>query len=159
MRQFSGSISINKSNKGKTFEEIYGKEKAAELKEKLSERFSGENNPMFGKPSPKGSGNGWSGWYKNFYFRSLLELSFLIREQRELKSAESIKIPYIDFDGTARTYHPDFICENTLIEIKPKKLLGTATNKLKFEAGKKFCENNDFQFKILTGKASEDSTL
>ena len=141
---------INKSNKGKTFEEIYGKEKAAELKEKLSERFSGENNPMFGKPSPKGSGNGWSGWYKNFYFRSLLELSFLIREQRELKSAESIKIPYIDFDGTARTYHPDFICENTLIEIKPKKLLGTATNKLKFEAGKKFCENNDFQFKILT---------
>lgn len=57
---------INKSNKGKTFEEIYGKEKAVELKEKLSERFSGEGNPMFGKPSPEGSGNGWSGWYKNF---------------------------------------------------------------------------------------------
>lgn len=139
----------NKSNKGKTFEEIYGEERAAEMKEKLSEKFSGENNPMFGRPSPKGSGNGWSGWYKNFYFRSLLELSFIYKTDG-VKSAESIKIPYIDFDGTARTYHPDFICGNTLIEIKPKKLLGAATNKLKFEAGKKFCEENNFQFKILT---------
>jgi len=33
---------------------------------------------MYGKPAPIGSGNGWSGWYKGWYFRSLLELSFMI---------------------------------------------------------------------------------
>jgi group I intron endonuclease len=35
--------------KGKTFDEIYGVERAKELKEKLSEANTGENNPMYGK--------------------------------------------------------------------------------------------------------------
>ena len=33
---------------GKTYEEIYGVEKAAEMKKKISAKTSGENNPMFG---------------------------------------------------------------------------------------------------------------
>jgi hypothetical protein len=33
---------------------------------------------MYGKPSPQGSGNGWSGWYKGKYFRSIMELSFIV---------------------------------------------------------------------------------
>lgn len=46
------------SSKGKTYEDIYGKEKAASIKAKLSEKLKGENNPMFGRPSPLSSGAG-----------------------------------------------------------------------------------------------------
>jgi hypothetical protein len=49
------------------------------MKKKMSDSISGEKNFWFGKPSPVGSGNGWSGWYKGWYFRSLLELSFMIK--------------------------------------------------------------------------------
>ena len=37
---------------------------------------------MYGRFSPRGSGNGWSGWYKEWYFRSLLELSYMINETK-----------------------------------------------------------------------------
>lgn len=43
----------------------YGKKKADELdkirKEKWSKLMRGSGNPMYGRPSPSGSGNGWSG--------------------------------------------------------------------------------------------------
>ena len=65
---------IPSEKKGKTFIELYGEERAALLKDKISKNSSGKNNPMYGKPSPPGSGNGWSGYYNNYYFRSLLEL-------------------------------------------------------------------------------------
>ena len=46
-------------------------------------------------------------------------------------------------NGNLRTYFPDFLVENKIIEIKPKKLCGTAQNKLKFDAAiKKY--GNDF---------------
>ena len=73
--------------------EKYGKEiaddKLKNLKNKLSILFSGKKNPMYGKPTPIGSGNGWSGWYKGWYFRSLLELSYMINviERFNLKFA------------------------------------------------------------------------
>ena len=55
--------------------EKYGKDEADKrldaLKQKLSVAFSGVNNPMYGKPTPQGAGNGWSGWYNGWYFRSL----------------------------------------------------------------------------------------
>lgn len=38
-----------KENEGKKIEEIYGEEKAREIKEKLSKKNSGENNNMYGK--------------------------------------------------------------------------------------------------------------
>lgn len=38
--------------KGKTYEEIYGEEKALKLKEVRRARMLGEKNPMFGKPGP-----------------------------------------------------------------------------------------------------------
>lgn len=143
--------SYNKKQKGKTWEERFGDDRAAEIKRKLSLSVSGENNPMFGKPSPSGSGNGWSGWYKDFYFRSLLELSFLIRnEDLKLKSAEGVSITYINSAGTTRSYHPDFVCDNTIFEIKPKRLCGAADNKLKFASAEEWCKENGFLFKVLT---------
>lgn len=39
----------NKNNIGKTYEEIYGVERAVEIRKKRSMKLSGENNPMYGK--------------------------------------------------------------------------------------------------------------
>lgn len=44
-----GPVKLNKENKGKNLEEIYGEEKAKEIKQKLSEKSSGKNNVMYGK--------------------------------------------------------------------------------------------------------------
>lgn len=139
----------NKKQKGKSWEERYGKEKAELIKQKESAANSGKNNPMFGKPAPQGSGNGWSGWYNGLYFRSLLELSFIVNNGN-IKGAECISIPYIDYKGRQRTYHPDFYTDKCIIEIKPKKLLKALNNVKKFEAANKYCENNGLEFKILT---------
>lgn len=144
-----GLINHNKYRRGKTWDEVYSKDTADAKRKKMSLSNSGKNNPMFGKPAPTGSGNGWSGWYKHFYFRSLLELSFLVKHQN-VENAEYIKIPYNDFDGKERTYHPDFIEGNKLYEIKPQCLVNAATNKLKFEAAKKYCEENKLIFIIET---------
>lgn len=111
--------------------EKYGKEEAdlklIKLKEKQSILNSGEKNNMFGKPSPQGSGNGWSGWYKNWYFRSLRELSYMINviEKQNLNwrnADKNYKISYTDYTGKVKLYYPDFIIDNKIIEIKPIKL-------------------------------------
>lgn len=148
-------VNPNINTKGKTFEEIYGEERGKHLRKIRSERTSGKNNPMYGKPSPKGSGNGWSGWYKGWFFRSLMELSYMInvieRFNLKWKSAETkkYKIEYKDRKGNDRTYHPDFIInEKFLIEIKPKSLHNSELVQLKKEAAIIFCEENNFIYKL-----------
>jgi len=141
--------------RGKSFEETYGKKKAKEIKNKLSIANTGENNPMYGKPSPKGSGNGFSGWYKNFYFRSLLEfyfLFYLLENNIQFKTAErkEYRIKYT-LNDINRTYIADFylIESEELIEIKPLKLTKTLENLEKFKAAKK---KYGIKFKVLTEK-------
>lgn len=128
-------------------------QKELERRKKLSELSKGNKNKMFGKPSPIGSGNGWSGWFNNIYFRSLLELSYLkylIDNNIKFESGElkKHKIEYITDDGI-KNYFCDFylIDSKSYIEIKPKKLLTSYKNKQKFEeATRKFGD----KFKILT---------
>lgn len=146
---------------GKTYYEKwiekYGKEEADRLQElkraKNKLASSGSNNPMFGKPTPKKAGNGWSGWYKNLFFRSLRELSYIVNvlepSGKEWKSAESIRIPYKNYDGSDRTYSPDFICDGQLIEIKPHSLIETPLIRLKSEAATNYCELNGLTFLII----------
>jgi hypothetical protein len=139
--------------KGKKYNEIYGEKKSNLIKEKLSKANSGSNNPMYGIPSPKKTGNGWSGHYKNYYFRSLLELSYLkylINNNIEFDKGENknYQVKY-ELNGIERTYHPDFFLIKTseVIELKPKKIINSYINKIKFEnALKKFGSN----FKVLT---------
>ena len=105
-----GLLKFSKKCKGKTFEEIYGKEKALKIKQKISDKTSGENNAMFGKPAPKRSGNGWSGYYKSHYFRSMLELYYLIYltdNNINFESGEKRKhaISYV-MDNLERNYLP-----------------------------------------------------
>lgn len=145
--------------KGKTFIELYGEEKAALLKDQMSKNSSGKNNPMFGKPSPSGSGNGWSGYYNNYYFRSLLELSFIInmaeRFNFELKSAEVIRIKY-SINGRDRNYIPDFIVNDKyLIEVKPKKLVNSPIVTLKKDAAISYCNERGLIYKIISPRLIE----
>ena len=156
---------INNPMYGKTVYETwlskYGKEQAdikmAEFKGKQSINSSGKNNPMYGKKTPNGSGNGWSGWYKNTYFRSLRELFYIINhlEKNDLKwqTAEKIKIKYINYDGAERTYSPDFIVENKfLVEIKPEKLHNSPNVQIKKKAEEEYCLTKKLQYSIVDVK-------
>lgn len=143
--------------------EKYGKEEADKrlmiLKEKQSKNSSGPNNSMYGKPSPEGSGNGWSGWYKGWYFRSLRELSYMINEieakNLTWKSAESkeLIIDYNDWNGNKRTYRADFLIEEKyLVECKPEKLMNSINVKLKQEAAIKFCKDKGYEYQLIEPK-------
>ncbi len=143
--------------------EKYGKEGADErmnkAKIKWSKASSGKNNPMYGKPSPQGSGNGWSGWYKGWFFRSVKELSYMINiiEAKKLKwrTAETndLAIKYINYDGSERTYRADFLVEEKeMVEVKPIKLFNTPNNILKKKAAIKFCKKNGYNYKIVDVK-------
>mgnify|MGYP000107791976 CR=1 FL=1 len=96
--------------------------KIKEQKIKQSINTTGKNNPMYGKTTPEKAGNGWSGWINEHFFRSLRELSYIIKElkNKQWTTGEKIRIPYINYNGANRTYAPDFIVEDKyLIEIKP----------------------------------------
>jgi hypothetical protein len=137
--------------------EIHGVDVANEKmivhKAKQSFNNSGSKNNMYNKPTPKKAGNGWSGWYNGYFFRSLRELSYIYYELEvkmiDWKSAENIRIPYINYDGKDRTYSPDFLVGNKLIEIKPEKLIDSPLIKLKTEAALKYCKENTLEFEIL----------
>jgi hypothetical protein len=119
----------------------------------FSERSSGSGNPMYGKPTPQGSGNGWKGWYKGHYFRSLREATFMIRmdrEGKEWKTAErkEYTIPYM-LDGRERTYRPDFVVNNQLIELKPTKLHASPLIVAKKEAAEVFCATKGLRYILV----------
>lgn len=137
----------------------YGVEKAdekmAELKRKHSDNSRGEKNSMYGKPSPLGSGNGWKGWYKGWFFRSLRELSYMVSviEKNGLKwecgEKKKFTIKYLDYKGTPRTYRPDFILDSKImVEIKPAKLHNSVSVLLKKKAAEGFCLQNGMEYRI-----------
>jgi Zn finger protein HypA/HybF involved in hydrogenase expression len=149
-----GSLVSNHESWTKKYGKQVADEKQEAFKNKISKIFSGEGNPMYGKPAPIGSGNGWSGWYKGWYFRSLLELSYMIfvieRFNIKWESGESKKnrIEYL-YDGVIKNYFPDFILnEKYVIECKPKKLQKTEINKIKMEYAKIYCESNGLVLKM-----------
>jgi hypothetical protein len=147
----------------------YGVEEAdrrmAKLKTKQSANSSGRNNSMYGKPSPSGSGNGWKGWYKGWFFRSLRELSYVInvleKNNSSWKTAEaaSLKIPYIDPNGTERTYVADFLVGNTLIEVKPRRLLASRIVQAKASAARIFCEARGMTYIIEDAAVLPDDEI
>ena len=119
---------------------------------KLRRRFSGSGNPMYGRPSPKTSGTGWGGWYKGWYFRSLRELSYvvLVLEQQDVRwepaEQSRLTIHYV-LNGVQRTYHADFLVEGKmLVEIKPKRLMGSYVNMAKAEAARSFCKSRGMKY-------------
>lgn len=144
---------------GKSYYDIwvtkYGKKEADILLEKKKAKHrkssAGKNNPMYNKPSPNGSGNGYKGRYKGLFFRSLRELSFMIKCDEFgiiYKPAENISIKY-KFKNKDRTYRPDFLIKNCLIEIKPAKIQKSQIALLKAEAAKNYCISRNLRYKVV----------
>lgn len=140
--------------------EKHGKEyadaKMRELKQKQSAANLGEKNSMYGKPSPQGAGNGWSGWYKGWFFRSILELSFMVNviEKQGIawKSAETneYKIPYVDPLGRPRNYFADFVLEDTrIVECKPRRLQDSPLVLTKQEGALAFCVMRGLAYEMV----------
>jgi len=119
----------------------------------------GALNPQFGKPPRLGSGNGWSGHYKGWYFRSIYELSFMIHYIEALgiswRSAETASdgIGYTTHEGKPSTYFADFVLNGELLaEIKPFNLIGSIAVRLKAAAATAWCEVRGLSYKIFTEK-------
>jgi len=133
---------------------MFGKHHTKSALKKISIASKGKNNPMYGKPSPNGSGNGWANWYSGFHFRSLRELqyyiSFIDGKCISCESAQKFRIPYKDYENVNRTYQPDFLVDGKfLVEVKPKKLWNTLVVKLKKKAAEKFCKKGGYKYLLV----------
>ena len=147
--------------------EKYGKDEAdrrlAITKAKHSKNNSGAGNPMYGKPSPQGSGNGWSGWYKDWFFRSLRELKYVLELDDvgiPWKSAESreFQVPYVRPTGNQATYFPDFLVDDKLVvECKPQRLWETPTVKAKTNAAKAHFARIGLEYQLVDPGRFDDN--
>jgi DNA polymerase III alpha subunit len=111
---------ISKALTGKSLEDRYGKEKANEIRKSMSKKFSGEGNPMFGKPCPHRKGG----------FRS--DLKHYVRSTWEADFARILKLHNLDYkyepksfklrraNGEILHYTPDFYVpsQDTFYEVK-----------------------------------------
>jgi len=93
----------------KTYEERMGIEKAKECKRKLSKAKSGQNNPMYGKPTPIGSGNCKWYEYNGENLQGTYELRFAkLCDKNNIRWEKMHKVlPYI-INNRKRNYLPDF---------------------------------------------------
>ena len=140
------------------WEEKYGREEAnrrlSRFVAKQRQNNTGSGNPMFGRPSPGGSGNGWSGWYRDTYFRSIRELSYIVKvleNQHTWISAErkDMAIKYVNFLGRERNYFADFLVDDcVLVEVKPKRLHNSQAVMVKADAARKFCTQMGWTYKL-----------
>lgn len=65
------------------------------------------------------SGTGKSGWYKGIYCASTYELAFVIYcLDHNINIAQCKDVYSYEYKGKQHKYHPDFIINNTIIEIK-----------------------------------------
>lgn len=137
----------------------HGKEEAdrrqVSFAAKCSKRCGGSGNPMYGRASPQGAGNGWKGWYRGTYFRSLRELAYLMvllesGAQWESGEKKGYRTEYVDWEGKKRTYAPDFavLSTKTLVEVKPKRLWESPSVKSKAEAGRAWCAARGWQYEL-----------
>jgi hypothetical protein len=135
---------------------MYGRPVSSKTKALLSTASSGKKNPMYGKPSPNGSGNGWASWYKGIHFRSLRELQYYITEIElsgiscENGQIKKFRSKYRNYDGSDRTYHPDFFVGGKyLVEIKPRAMWQTPLVLLKKKAAEKLCKKMGWEYKLV----------
>lgn len=114
----------------------------------------GKDNKQFGKPAPKKSGSGVSGYYKGIYFRSLFEYFFIKKCEKEgipfvpndvsiEKNTNKVVIPYL-YEGRKRHYIPDFIINGTtIVEVKNHLAFQNPEWKLKEEGLKEFLKRSN----------------
>lgn len=147
----------------------YGKEEAdrrdALYRQGCSERSKGSNNAMYGRPAPQGSGNGWKGWYKGIFFRSLRELAFMIElEEQNVQwvngEKKEYRVKYIDYEGTERTYCPDFVVlGKAMYEVKPKRLWNSPLVTAKRLAAEEMCKRLNIEYHLVDPELCEDKLM
>ena len=86
------------------------------------------------------------------YYRSSWDAAFQILNPDF--EYEKLRIIYIGNDLKEHNYIVDFINEDKkiLIEIKPNKLINLNKNILKENAAKQWCENNGYEYKIISNE-------
>jgi len=116
------------------------------IKDSLNKHY--ENNLDRVKYLSK-SNNHFCGWYNNLYFRSSLELSFLIfNQEKNFISCENNQYKVIyEKNGKHKSYYPDFTDGEFIYEIKPSTLLTYNDNDLKIKRAIEIFGEN---FKIIT---------
>jgi hypothetical protein len=129
------------------------RERAAVVCRNVLRDFKGPNHPMFGRPAPQGSSHGCSGHYRGHFFRSLLELSFMLQLDQigwvwETGEQKKFALLY-EWEGKVHNYFPDFCIGETRVEIKPRGLVRTHKNQAKFAAARNAWGDN---FKVVTDK-------
>lgn len=134
-----GMLGKEPANKGKTYDEMFGAERALEIKQKMLENTPcRDQREVFKNLSEdrkekiragmrknriggyiQGSGRGKHGRYKGFWCDSSWELAYLIYclEHSIKIERNTERFTYI-FNGKEFKYLPDFIVDGTLIEIK-----------------------------------------
>ena len=83
---------ISKALVGRNLEQLHGTEKACKIRQKLSQRFKGVNNPMFGKPSPHRKGG----------FRD--DLCHYVRSTWEADFARILKLHNLEYQYEPQTF-------------------------------------------------------
>ena len=155
-RMLHSSAWWNEYRRGKTAKELFGESRAEAIRVAKSKRFSGQNNPAYGKVYKNAGGRGVQGRYKGRFFRSTYEFSFLKHlEERgvDLSSVlyEAHCIPY-EFSGVQRTYIPDFQVGDVLYEVKSVWFLEQLSemNRAKFAAATVYCRERGLGFTVVT---------
>ncbi len=113
-----------------------GSKKYEIWKKNLNKFKSGVDNPQFGKTPFKNGGMSYKGWYNGLFFRSSIELLFLVDKNEKMISGESFdfRISYSIKDKEYH-YYPDFysLADNTIYEIKSRKWVDSELNKIKIK--------------------------
>ena len=136
------------AKRGRTWEDIFGIEGAAKRRVNMRKIMKGNNYNKLGF----GQGGGYTGKYKNLYFRSLIELTFIIEAERcglEIYNAENLFPMTMD---NGKVYKPDFYAPDffgsTIVEIKPSKRVNDEDVEYKASQAAKFCRDNNIQYTI-----------
>jgi hypothetical protein len=151
-RQQRYSESLKESWRHRLSDETYRKQLSERNSKMVSQLHLNGFNPYT---------NCLKGWFtskkfnKKFYYQSSYELMFLefCEVSNKIKTLQRIPfmIPYTDDNGIKRNYVADFFVNGSVvIEIKPKSMLDYNNNRLKIEAGNKYCLKCRYEFKLLT---------
>ena len=98
--------------RGKSFEEIFGPERAAELKARMSARHRGQGNPMYGRSQQGRTAYSAAGFREDLghYVRSSWEADFarVLKHLGTPYQYEPRRFTLSRADGSTLTYAPDF---------------------------------------------------
>lgn len=154
---------MNIAMKGKTLDEIYGLKRSQDMRLKRSTEMMGSKNPAYGRVYSRG-GRSLKGTYKGYFFRSLLEYSFMKYLEKLGISLinvdyECFTIPY-SLNGHDRTYKIDFFVEEQKIVYEIKQFFVTTMKNndefiTKSKAAIEFLNARDIEYRVMTEKDFE----